>query len=156
MLQGWTFSCRRVMAKDNANRTCLTARLGIWTLSLGPRRHDAGHPCVRDQLPHVLVRVNDDAELHPVHSRDPGISPVNSRLVGYYRLFHAWSLWIAQVVHKQARRRGTSIILRSWVTGTPPVTHIYIKPIEQPTLHYLTRSVRRRAATSKRRNRTRT
>ena len=33
------------------------------------------------------------------------------------------------------------------------MTHIYIKPIEQPTLHYLTRSVRRRAATSKRANR---
>jgi type IV pilus assembly protein PilA len=33
------------------------------------------------------------------------------------------------------------------------VTHTYIQAIEQPTLHYLTRSVRRRAATSKRTNR---
>src|SRR5258708_34440191 len=55
---------------------------------------------------------------------------------------------------KLRRWSSSSIILRRWVTGTPPVTHIYIKPIEQPTLHYLTRSVRRRAATSKRRNRT--
>ena len=30
------------------------------------------------------------------------------------------------------------------------MTHTYITTIEQPTLHYLTRSVRRRAATSKR------
>jgi hypothetical protein len=30
------------------------------------------------------------------------------------------------------------------------VTHTYIQAIKQPTLHYLTRSVRRRAATSKR------
>ncbi len=30
------------------------------------------------------------------------------------------------------------------------MTHIYIQTIKQPTLHYLTRSVRRRAATSKR------
>src|SRR5262249_20984264 len=37
--------------------------------------------------------------------------------------------------------RSSSIILRRWVTGTPPVTHIYIKAIKQPTLHYLTRSV---------------
>ncbi|MGB2901684.1 MAG: hypothetical protein WBB89_20680, partial [Candidatus Acidiferrum sp.] len=35
-------------------------------------------------------------------------------------------------------------------TGTPPVTHTYIQAIKQQTLHYLTRSVRRRAATSKR------
>jgi len=28
------------------------------------------------------------------------------------------------------------------------VTHTYIKAIKQPTLHYLTRSVRRRAAAS--------
>jgi len=28
------------------------------------------------------------------------------------------------------------------------VTHTYIQPIKEPTLHYLTRSVRRRAATS--------
>ncbi|MGB4785271.1 MAG: hypothetical protein WAQ77_11165, partial [Candidatus Acidiferrum sp.] len=35
--------------------------------------------------------------------------------------------------------------------GTPPVTHTYIQAIKQQTLHYLTRSVRRRAATSKRR-----
>ena len=33
------------------------------------------------------------------------------------------------------------------------MTHTYITTIDQPTLHYLTRSVRRRAATSKRRNR---
>ena len=33
------------------------------------------------------------------------------------------------------------------------MTHIYIHSIKQPTLHYLTRSVRRRAATSKRGNR---
>jgi hypothetical protein len=33
------------------------------------------------------------------------------------------------------------------------VTHTYIQAIKQPTLHYLTRSVRRRAATSKRRYR---
>jgi hypothetical protein len=33
------------------------------------------------------------------------------------------------------------------------VTHTYIQAIKQPTLGYLTRSVRRRAATSKRRNR---
>src|SRR6516165_3585075 len=39
------------------------------------------------------------------------------------------------------------------VTGTPPVTHTYIHAIKQPTLYYLTRSVRRRAATSKRANR---
>jgi len=32
------------------------------------------------------------------------------------------------------------------------MTHTYITTIEQPTLHYLTRSVRRRAATSKRAN----
>jgi hypothetical protein len=31
------------------------------------------------------------------------------------------------------------------------VTHTYIQAIKQPTLGYLTRSVRRRAATSKRR-----
>ena len=30
------------------------------------------------------------------------------------------------------------------------MTHTYITTIEQPTLNYLTRSVRRRAATSKR------
>jgi len=30
------------------------------------------------------------------------------------------------------------------------VTHTYIQAIKQTTLHYLTRSVRRRAATSKR------
>jgi hypothetical protein len=30
------------------------------------------------------------------------------------------------------------------------VTHTYTQAIKQPTLHYLTRSVRRRAATSKR------
>ena len=29
------------------------------------------------------------------------------------------------------------------------MTHIYIQAIKQPTLHYLTRSVRRQAATSK-------
>ena len=40
------------------------------------------------------------------------------------------------------------IILRRWVTGTPPVTQTYIQAIKQPTLHYLTRSVRRWAATS--------
>jgi uncharacterized protein DUF4386 len=34
------------------------------------------------------------------------------------------------------------------LTGTPPVTHTYVQAIKQPTLHYLTRSVRRRAATS--------
>src|SRR5262249_27069987 len=45
---------------------------------------------------------------------------------------------------------SSSIFLRKWVTGTPPVTHTYIQAIKQPTLHYLTRSVRRRAATSKR------
>jgi len=33
------------------------------------------------------------------------------------------------------------------------VTHTYTQAIKQPTLHYLTRSVRRRAATSKRGNR---
>jgi len=33
------------------------------------------------------------------------------------------------------------------------VTHTYIQAIKHPTLHYLTRSVRRRAATSKRRYR---
>ncbi len=33
------------------------------------------------------------------------------------------------------------------------MTHTYITTIEQPTLHYFTRSVRRRAATSKRGNR---
>ena len=38
-------------------------------LFLGPRRHDAGHPGVRDQLSHVLVRMNDDAKIHAVHSR---------------------------------------------------------------------------------------
>jgi hypothetical protein len=32
------------------------------------------------------------------------------------------------------------------------VTHTYIQAIKQPTLPYLTRSVRRRAATSKRDN----
>src|SRR6516164_10048756 len=48
---------------------------------------------------------------------------------------------------------SSSIFLRKWVTGTPPVTHTYIQAIKQPTLHYLTRSVRRQAATSKRRNR---
>ena len=36
----------------------------------------------------------------------------------------------------------------NWPTMTPPVTHTYIQAIKQPTLHYLTRSVRRRAATS--------
>ncbi|HWO36168.1 MAG TPA: hypothetical protein VNO32_45845, partial [Candidatus Acidoferrum sp.] len=44
---------------------------------------------------------------------------------------------------------SSSIIFLKWVTGTPPVTHTYIQTIKQPTLHYLTRSVRRRAATSK-------
>jgi hypothetical protein len=34
------------------------------------------------------------------------------------------------------------------------VTHTYIQAIKQPTFGYLTRSVRRRVATSKRRNRT--
>ena len=48
---------------------------------------------------------------------------------------------------------SSSIIFLRWVTGTPPVTHTYIQAIKQPTLHYLTRSVRRRAATSKRANR---
>jgi len=33
------------------------------------------------------------------------------------------------------------------------MTHTYIHTIKQPTLGYLTRSVRRRAATSKRENR---
>ena len=42
------------------------------------------------------------------------------------------------------------MIFRRWVTGTPPVTHTYIQAIKLPTLGYLTRSVRRRAATSKR------
>src|SRR5215468_9600673 len=42
---------------------------------------------------------------------------------------------------------SSNIIFRRWVTGTPPVTHTYIQTIEQPTLHYLTRSVRRAAAT---------
>jgi len=43
---------------------------------------------------------------------------------------------------------SSSIFLRRWVTGTPPVTHTYIQAIKQPTLGYLTRSVRRRTATS--------
>src|SRR5258708_37550641 len=51
---------------------------------------------------------------------------------------------------KLRRWSSSSIILRRWVTGTPPVTHTYTQTIKQPTLHYLTRSVRRRAATSKR------
>src|SRR5438067_2475095 len=51
---------------------------------------------------------------------------------------------------KLRRWSSSSIIFRRWVTGTPPVTHTYIKAIKQPTLHYLTRSVRRRAAASKR------
>ena len=38
-------------------------------LFLGPRRHDAGHPGVRDQLYHVLVRMNDDAKMQAVHTR---------------------------------------------------------------------------------------
>src|SRR5262250_3838933 len=54
-------------------------------------------------------------------------------------IFRAWS--------------SSSIFLRRWVTGTPPVTHTYIQAIKQPTLGHLTRSVRRRAATSKRANR---
>src|SRR6266568_5241002 len=54
---------------------------------------------------------------------------------------------------KLRRWSSSSIVLRRWVTGTPPVTHTYTQAIKQPTLHYLTRSVRRRAATSKRRNR---
>jgi hypothetical protein len=32
-------------------------------LVLGLRWHDADHPCVRNQLPHLLVCVNDDAQL---------------------------------------------------------------------------------------------
>src|SRR5262249_7354361 len=51
---------------------------------------------------------------------------------------------------KLRRWRSSSIIFRRWVTGTPPVTHTYIQAIRQQTLHYLTRSVRRAAATCKR------
>src|SRR5437870_11035569 len=56
---------------------------------------------------------------------------------------------------KLRRWSSSSIVLRRWVTGTPPVTHTYTRAIKQPTLHYLTRSVRRAAATCKQRLRTR-
>src|SRR5947199_9072983 len=55
---------------------------------------------------------------------------------------------------KLRRWSSSSIVLRRWVTGTPPVTHTYTRAIKQPTLHYLTRSVRRAAATCKQRLRT--
>src|SRR5207253_6352973 len=54
---------------------------------------------------------------------------------------------------KLRRWSSSSIVLRRWVTGTPPVTHTYTRAIKQPTLHYLTRSVRRAAATCKLTNR---
>jgi retron-type reverse transcriptase len=57
-------------------------------------------------------------------------------------------LGIAALEDKIVQQAVVTIILRRWVTGTPPVTHTYIQTIKQPTLHYLTRSVRRRAATS--------
>jgi hypothetical protein len=46
----------------------LSRRTRFGDLFLGPRRHDTGHPCVCDQLPHVLIRVNDDTEIHAIHS----------------------------------------------------------------------------------------
>jgi hypothetical protein len=45
---------------------------------LGPRRHDAVHACVGDELAHVLVVVNDDAEVHAVYGdvfvHDPNLA----------------------------------------------------------------------------------
>ena len=36
---------------------------------LRPGRHDASHAGVCDQLTHVLVGMNDDAEIHPIGRR---------------------------------------------------------------------------------------
>ena len=65
----------------------------------------------------------------------PNLLVVDRIEVWYFvRNYEAWS--------------SSSIFLRTWVTGTPPVTHTYIQAIKQPTLHHLTRSVRRWVATS--------
>src|SRR5260370_9382088 len=37
-------------------------------LFFGPGRDDAAHASVGDELTHVLVGVNDDAQVHTVHS----------------------------------------------------------------------------------------
>jgi hypothetical protein len=34
---------------------------------LRPQRHHCGHTCVRDELPHVLIVMNEDAEIHGVN-----------------------------------------------------------------------------------------
>ena len=36
---------------------------------LGPGRHDPSHARIRDQLTHVLIGMNDDAEIHAIHGR---------------------------------------------------------------------------------------
>jgi hypothetical protein len=55
-------------------------------LFLGPRRHDAGHPGVRDQLSHALVRMKDDAKIVPstLASR-PAILTWRPEILGHRR-----------------------------------------------------------------------
>jgi len=44
-----------------------------WLL-LGPRGYHPGHARVGDQLPHVLVDVNDDAEIHTIQRSIPAVN----------------------------------------------------------------------------------
>ena len=42
-------------------------RYGSILLVLGPRRDDAGHARIGNELPHVLIGMNNDAQIHGVH-----------------------------------------------------------------------------------------
>jgi hypothetical protein len=61
-----TSSCHHLSESERLGGSAIA---GYEELRLKRRRYDAGHPCICDQSPPVLVRVNDDAEKDAEHGR---------------------------------------------------------------------------------------
>src|SRR5215471_4218352 len=45
----------------------------LFGVPFGPRRHDPVYPRIRYQLPHVLIRMNNDSQVHAVDRGVPAI-----------------------------------------------------------------------------------
>jgi hypothetical protein len=67
--------CRLILLVEKISPTSLIPTAASFGKSLllwqnctcGPRRHDAIHACIRNQLPQVLVIVTNNSQIHPIY-----------------------------------------------------------------------------------------